>query len=232
MKVLILGPARSGTTTMTTLLGQHPSVEGQNYEPFHPSRYEQVGPEEQAKHLRQLFEEYDVVKCLHVQIPDDNLKAVLAVPTHVILMARRNQLKRAVSACLARTTKVWQPFGDKHVDYKTRSFPPLSLNAIGFELRKDARFLKRAELIRSVSEAKVIELVYEDFYLSGDPVSEALKLFESIGLDRPKKHRLDRLFGRTRLNDESTYARIENIREIEERFGSDRTGHIVPHIKM
>jgi hypothetical protein len=192
--------------------------------------------------LAGIWQEYNGIK--HVWHPsgwpfgatlDLNRRLLRSKGTKIIFLSRRNELRRAVSSEMSWQTKVWGDFTEaerawvREFDYK-----PLSWEKTEHELRSVASGMTDLRDTLRDADASFVELQYEDLFAGNVYLAERLKVLnrlrEFIGIPQEYDVQVDFAAAdllnpvNSKLNLTETYQRIPNIAEIEQRFGSDKTG--------
>lgn len=232
MKIIIYGHARTGTTITATIAAQTPFINGVNYEPFHPNNKRfsdaKFDKKEFKKSLDKLFNEVDIVKAIHDQIPWCNIEMFFKQADKIIFTRRRNLLRASVSLLLAQQTKIWQrPWNN---EYYGNNFKPINLKQLERVLHMfDKHTIESKKVLQRIG-VNFYELYYEDFFLSGEPQKQLKLLYDFLGIEIPKnpyiKH-LNHLMNDYRINDKRTYLKIPNVYEIERKLGSDKFGWLL-----
>jgi hypothetical protein len=238
---IILAHARSGSTNLSNILEKHPSIKIVG-EPFH-SDYKKWHPTEAFvnlpvtsktelnKKLLLIFEKYRGLKTLQRHLePGLNSHLMLLPGLKVIYLHRKNILQTAVSVYIAGQTNVWY----KRIDAEKDPMNGVLLDAIDLDLLEREFIFQKAgidyhmRILEKKPEAEKLVLTYEDLYFSDYDTKRALitTTFGFLGYEVPDSTAIDMFLdpGLAKINSTETYRRIPNVIEIEERFGSDKTG--------
>ena len=244
-RTILFAHARSGSTSLCRVLQCHPLL---NFalEPFH-HRYAEYNPgrknhldlihdmDSLDRALDEIFGEFNGIKILDYQLPEELYSHLLLSPGHtVIYLRRRNLLQAAVSGWIAKQTGVWQISDmSEEAQRMYQRLEPALLDKLADELAY-GRLLERhfGEVVRRKPRGTCNRVWYEDLFtpdLAADRATAA-GIFRFLGLDLPSSEEVDRHLdpARSRLNSPERYALVPNAMEIDERLGCDSTGWLFP----
>ena len=243
-KFIIFAHARSGSTSLTRALDLHPALKlaeepfSKKYSLWHPGRKNFIDHITDAESLEvalsELFSEFDGIKILDYQLPEEIYAHMLLLPQYkVIYLRRRNLLQTIVSGFIAEQTSVWHISNLDDESAKTyQRLEPISLS----ELEKR---LEYAQELRSYYEkiclkrpaGSTLLVGYEDLYGGGLMESRRTleHILEFLGVAIPDMSLFDYYLDpkQSKINGLSQYELIPNFREIEDRFGSDANGRLL-----
>ena len=246
-RFLIFALARTGSTTLSRLLQCHPGIHCLG-EPFNPVLYEGEYSRRATDRdsldavMAEIWGGYNAVK--HVWHPagwpfgdDGALNEHMAAHGDypVLLLTRRNALRRLVSLQISHQTNVWildsEEARRKFEEFPLQSIEPSLLRA---QLENEERVVARYKARLAETGKPFMHLNYEDLFGPSQPIERKLdRLKEILAFlgrapitDPGAIRRASRLFDPSRwtINSERTYRRIPGIERIEEELGSDETG--------
>jgi hypothetical protein len=246
-RFILFSLARSGSTTLLHLLNCHRDIRCIN-EPFNPSNFggryfRQVSDIVSLNDaLDEIWRSFNGIK--HVwhasgwpftHRPQFNQHLLLGSRARVLLLNRRNILRRVVSSQISEQTKVWS-FADESEREQVHSFEfrPLDVEWLKWQLEFEMEAIAAQKRLLDSGGVSYIELWYEDMYETAtdwrrqvDKVNEIIAFVGGCAVtDKDAVAKMRDLLNprNTKLNTHSTYRRIPGIEEIEEQFGSDETG--------
>lgn len=245
--VLIFSLPRCGSTTLMRVLDCHRDVHCAS-EPFNddsPPFTELVRAEDAPSlgaKLEAIRAEYDCIK--HVWHPsgwpfpkrsDLNRALLLRSDHRVVLLNRRNILRRIVSNQMSMQTRLWSLRRDGDRDsISDFEFQEISVKAVKWQLCRERKLIKAHR--RDLTKCKIVflDLWYEDLFdpaLTAEDRHQVIRrVLDFMGRDTSPEamdlDEADRLLdpSSTKMNARDTYLRVPNIHEIEKRFGSNKTG--------
>lgn len=239
-KFIIFAHARSGSTTLARALKLHPNVTLLE-EPFSFNRHQWPGKHiayRQAltdkvdsldKQLDLIFEEVIGFKHLQCQLSEEFNKHLLSNSGNIIFLHRRNLLKAAISNQIAEQSRHWGQ--DRSIVLNTK-FKPFSINKLENFISSRETWIKTYKEFIESNNIPHIEVNYENIF--GDNIDlrrrlselENVAAFLGISLKHVKRKPLNALLEpKTKLNNDSTYALIPNLEEINKIFES-RYGYL------
>lgn len=243
-RFVIFSLARCGSTTLMRLLRCHPKIRCLS-EPFHPDREYLQRVKDSATleiALREIWTTANGIR--HVwnasgwPFPEGsnfNLQLLLNPGHKVVLLNRRNVLRRIISQHISAETRIWSVFD--HTDRQKLlqfRFNPIEEEWVEYQLSCEKRNIENCRRLLLGSHADFLELWYEDLYnpaATGQSRTERLDaVIDFLGYDpitdEGSLTRIAELFDarNTRLNSPETYRLVPGIEEVERRFGSDETG--------
>jgi hypothetical protein len=164
-----------------------------------------------------------------------NHHLVAASEARVILLTRRNILRRLVSNEISLQTRQWTSDVEVHRGVVNRELKPLDVGWIKWQLEHERAAIAEHRDRLFKDRRPFIDLWYEDLY--GDSRSEQtfrkvmdiFSFLELSALDAKAQSSVRMLLepSRRRVNSHETYRRIPNVDQIERRLGSDETGWLL-----
>ena len=248
-RFVIFSLSRSGSTTLGEILQCHPQVRCA-FEPFSPDtdmgRTYGCEIKDRARleaSLSKLWKKYNGIK--HVwswggypfqmapkrQALNHHLLAISNAK--VILLRRKNVLKRILSDSISKQSGNWQSSMSAREAHLRYDFRPLNVGRIRFLLRRESDAIAscRDALIRS--QVPFIDVCYEDLYgeenLLNTGPRKVREIISFLGLGEFDERGWQQVMSlldpqRMKANSHATYLRIPNIDEIERVLGADETG--------
>lgn len=149
------------------------------------------------------------------QLQDDDLARFLGRLDRVVVLTRRNLLRAAVSWAVALRSDVWVAQRNRGAG---RDQPPVTLDPdeVGWFIDKTQATIATWQRLVGGAGAPALWLTYEE-HVQGRRFAG---LWEHLGVDG-----LDADFTTRKLA--RGYDHVANAEELEERFGSDETGHLL-----
>jgi LPS sulfotransferase NodH len=248
---IIFSQARTGSTTLQSMVSCHPDVSCA-FEPFNPSntdafmrecnKLRQTAGIEQA--LEMLWTKYNSFKHVwtwqgwpFLDNPFLNQQLLLDFGARIILLHRKNALRRAMSVQISDQMKIWTPKSPAAVQLvRQHRYTSLDTQKLRQEMLEAKRAITCVRGHLAMSRVPWIEIAYEDYFettASLDSRIELLQsLFEFLGVSRlTDPTRLQSI--REMFNPETTgfqnvesYHKIPNIADVEKALGSDESGHV------
>jgi hypothetical protein len=248
-RFVVVSLPRSGSTTLARLLNCHDDISCL-IEPFHPSRY--GGAFRRASGdarsldavLELIWQKWNGIK--HVWEPNGwpfevapelNDRIICGPNRGVILLMRRNLLRRAVSHSICRQTQFWiGTTADFMAHLQGVELRALSAQAVRLEIRRDRNAIDRCaqSLSAANNNGRVLSLFYEDVFREEASEDERLALMNRVLAfleAQPITHEAfmkawHRHFepARYRWSSREVYERIPGIQRVEDEVGSDETG--------
>jgi len=158
MRVCILGPSRSGTTSLMKYVSYSLKLTC-IVEPYNTGFYAINGPK-QADEYRNWEKPNTVVKHLFTQIPKDKLYKLDKYFDKVIVIHRVNLLEAAESWFAAHISKSW----DRHYHYET-SILKLDPHTIQHEVTEEVK--RRVWIALKLKKLNYFTTTYEDLFIYG-----------------------------------------------------------------
>jgi hypothetical protein len=160
-----------------------------------------------------------------------NQHLLLKAGSRVLLLNRRNTLRRVVSSQISEQTKVWGIPDERDCDkVPSFKFKPLDVEWLTWQLQFEREAIAEQKSLLNSSGVAHLELWYEDLYQMTpswrhhlDKVDEIISfLGGSVVTDEATLVKMRELLDprNTKLNSKATYQRIPGIEEIEATFGS------------
>ena len=151
---------------------------------------------------------------------------------YIVFLRRRNLLAATVSGLIAEQTGLWAAWDRDRAlqDYYT-DLAPLPVQDVREKLRQiKENIAEMAAILSTRSDGRVLELYYEDLFLSQQSTRWRLveSLYSHLGLPPCENPRIGHFLENAafRMGQPATYGRLPNLAEIEATFGNDDTGHI------
>ena len=231
---------------MTRLLNCHPDIRCLS-EPFHPGNYE--GKFHQLAlsfsvdfALEMIWSKWNGIK--HVWIPDGtpfknheewNDRIGTGPDRKVILMRRRNLLRRAVSNLICAQTGYWIGTRDGFCDrLKNIELNPVEPETLRIQIDRDRGAMDRCIRSLEAANAQVRTICYEDFFREDQNRQDRLQtvngILDFLGFSPVTEEkfveRWERHFdpGENRWATEEVYRKIPGVEAVEAAVGSDETG--------
>jgi len=248
-RCLIFSLARCGSETLVSILNCHPEIlcvsEPFNRDNFDGQYLNRVKDETTLREaLADLWKEYTGIK--HVwdasgwpftDLPEFNRLILQAPGQRIILLTRKNSLKRIVSLCMAEQTKRWGVFSDEdRTAVSGFSFQEIPAKLVQWHLKGEQKLLPEYRALLAEKSCPVMELSYEDLFDPARVLAERRKtitaVFDFLGHKEPEENdarlRWNALLAtrQTAVDAALLYGRIPNIAEIEKEFGSRDTGSL------
>jgi LPS sulfotransferase NodH len=248
---ILYSPQRTGSTTLACLLDCHPGVRCA-LEPFNPGY---TGP---AAYLCQLLRQTQGIDaairslwetfngCKHIWHADGwpfrddptlNHRLLVSCSASIILLQRKNLLRRAISGQISAQIGIWVPSSKE--DWRLireHHFTALDIGQLRADIASERAEHDRVCALAAASGKPWIEVSYEDFFADGLPMERQLEavqaLFAFLGIDRvtdeARLAKMRRLFdpAYTGFQNAASYRKIPNIAEVERELGSVETGFV------
>jgi LPS sulfotransferase NodH len=243
---VIVSLPRSGSTTLARLLDSHDDVRC-IVEPFHPHRY--GGHFHQFARRRSVGAAFSAIWAQWTAVkhvwdlngfpffgrPELNDETLIHAGCRVILLVRRNILRRIVSQHLSRQTRYWigprEGFIAKLSDTSVVALDPWR---VCLDIRAEQEALASQTKFLAEHDIPFLRLDYEDLFRPGASVSDqasvlndmlsfvGLAPFDRDGFIEKCTSHLDR--NKNQWATEEVYRRIPDIERLEDAAGSDITG--------
>jgi hypothetical protein len=238
-KTLIFALPRTGSTSLAKAINAH-THRWCVIEPFTPGPNKREPVKNEADLLvrvSQIWQQYNAIK--HIWLPCGwpfaggmklNKCLLSGMAEKVILLSRRNILRRVVSCELSMQVNIWYVSNSRSLkEFRASDFKALDAENIKRQLTEDVSFLAQWRTTLTDCGVEWMEVTYEDLYgTNGAREIEFFKVFQFLGMpkDHPSWPDISAVVDAptARMNDTSTYRRIPNIDEIEEKAGADSTG--------
>ena len=244
---VVFALARTGSRTLSRLLQCHVDIRCL-YEPFNPrlheGRYARQATDRHGldRAMEEIWRTYNGVK--HVWDPTGwpfldkgglNEQLLAEGKHRILLLTRRNRLRRLVSLHISLQSDVWfiwdEPTRRKFEEFQ---FRPIDRALFGAQLEIEAQVVARHKQLAADCGKPFLDCHYEDIFGLDRSVDAKLGRLQEIlaflgftqitdpaALDRARSL-LDPKLGT--FNSEQIYRRIPGIERIEEEFGSDEIG--------
>lgn len=172
--------------------------------------------------------------------PDLNRQLLVNSGARIMLVARKNELQRAISVQISEQMQIWTPTtAEEFSRIRSHQFAPLDIGALRGEMSAAARAMAWARGQLSASAVSWMEVSYEDFFTPAEasaeleaPVERLQGLLEFLTVGREtdpvRLARMHELFApeKTGFQNVQAYARIPNIQEVERELGNDQMGRV------
>jgi hypothetical protein len=239
---------RCGSTSLALLLNQHPRLSCL-IEPFHPERYDgvfhrqalRVSPRES---LRRIWTRWNGIK--HVFEPNGwpflgrpelNSEVAVQQGQRVVVIRRRNLLRRLVSDLICRQTRYWigtrEEFCARLEQTRLLPLDPAKLRG---QIRRDRDAMTQLQHAMAERGVPTLEICYEDMFCTADDPATQMQRVNAvlaflnvppISLPTFTRQWRERFDGdRHRWASPDVYRRIPGIDGIEAEVGNDETGWI------
>ncbi|MGH3688074.1 MAG: hypothetical protein ACRDSM_24135 [Pseudonocardiaceae bacterium] len=236
--------ARTGSTTLMRIFNLHTEIRcldepfNHDYSPTYAGRV--TGAESLDQVLAEIWQACNGIK--HVADPSGwpfkearlNRRMLLNPDHDLILLTRRNRLRRAISVEIAQQTGVWQPWNEED---RNRSwlfkYSPISTARLRARLNADARFLEDVNSAVRSRAGRSFVLDYEDLFgdTHGQTIVIVNKMMTFLGFDTfqstivPKILEIFDLYTSVTASDsQNLYRLIPNVDQVEAELGSAETG--------
>ncbi|MEM6692998.1 MAG: hypothetical protein AAF664_26450, partial [Planctomycetota bacterium] len=152
---------------------------------------------------------------------------------HRFLLTRRNRLKAVVSCLVGAQTKQWHRRGRPPVSHGP--LDPISLDQIGGFVASIEKHIESVDRVIERERLRCTRVYYEDLFSPNIPLKERVDIV--LGLLCPiVGRRFKQSFvleirrfldhDANKVNSTRTYEMIPNLKEINDRFGSDQNGYV------
>jgi len=233
-KFVLLAHPRSGSNSLQAMLRLICPVIG---EPFHPTRKERswhrqaTDPESLSLCLDRIFQDYQGIRHLWTQLSRNLNRVLLTHGPRVLVLWRRNVLKAVVSNFISQQTRIWGSDASRRDDVLRYNFQPVRWEKVEQVVQTWVR--QRRMYLEMLQRRRVpfLEVTYEQLYESSDEPPKRLSAIMDFLELHPSGDdwaEMARILSpdRSKLNSASTYQRIPNIHEIEEKVGHPDTGFL------
>lgn len=168
--------------------------------------------------------------------PDLNRQVLVGLGARIILLGRRNRLRRAISVQISEQMQLWTPnTAEEFRHIREHKFQALDLAGLRAEIDGAAAALDWARRELATAGASWREAAYEDFFETRVPPAPRLEaaqsLLEFLEVGRATERELVAM--RTMVNPAVTgfqnaeaYHKIPNIQEVERELGGAETGFV------
>lgn len=183
------------------------------------------------RQLAEIFAEYNGVKVLEYQLPDELAVHLLQRPDcKIIFLRRRNLLQSIVSVLIAQQTHLWKKWDmTKPLNEYYRNLCPLDVRDVQ---QRVAELKQHLDFFESVIDARcddvAMKLVYEDLYFA--PVAQrdaqVAAIWKFLGIAPLESERLEYYLRpeSAKINSRATYDLVPNARDIQQHCGNNMTG--------
>jgi hypothetical protein len=243
---VILSLPRCGSTTMARLLNCHPDIRCL-IEPFHAGNYEGRFHRLAVSFsvdfaLELIWTKWNGIKHVWVpggapfaENPELNDRIALGPDRKIVLMRRRNLLRRAISNLICRQTGYWvgdrAGFCDR---LSATDLDPVEPEVLRRQIDRDREAIERCVRSLGESSAQVYTLYYEDVFRDGQSQAERLLVVNTL-LDfldfipvtaTEFANHWERHFdpAENRWASDDIYRMIPGVELVEEAVGCDETG--------
>jgi hypothetical protein len=155
----------------------------------------------------------------------------------VLFLNRKNVLKRIVSGLISMQTKVWEAnIKIKTVEDKEFEFKELDESSIVWFIEFEKFYVESFKNDLNVRKIDYYEIFFEDLFedtiLMEDKIKKCYEMYDffdaSVDFNEDDLTKMNKILGPDlKLNDITTYLKIPNIYEIEEKFGSEENGYLL-----
>lgn len=240
-KLILFAHPRSGSSSLYQILQLHPDIHLLE-EPFNEhfaswnannKNYRDLIcdiPSLDAQ-LAEIFADYNGIKLLDYQLPDDLAVWLLQrQDCKIIFLRRRNLLQSVVSVLIAEQTQLWKIWDmTRPLEEYYRDLQPLDIadiqNRIA-DLKEHLDFLE--QVVDARPHASAIKLIYEDLYFATTAARNAqiATIWDWLALAPLDPRQLQYYLQpeTAKINSAATYAYLPNAWDIEQHCGNDLTG--------
>lgn len=236
--------ARTGSTTLTRILNLHAEIRcfdepfNPDYSPAHAGRVMCTDSLDQV--IAEIWHTHNGIK--HVADPSGwpfrearlNHNLLLNPGHDLILLTRKNRLRRAVSVEIARQTGVWQPWNEENRNKSLLfKYSPIPVARLRTRLDADERFLEDVNSNVRIRAGRSFMLDYEDLFRDAQDqtIDVVNKMIVFLGLDTFQSTTVSKILeisepltSVTASDSQNLYRLIPNIDQIETELGSAETG--------
>jgi hypothetical protein len=155
----------------------------------------------------------------------------------VVFLKRRNILKRLVSSLMSMQSGIWDSYTTE-IFKKPEEFvyAPLDTGVIEWHLEHESVYVDYFRNFLKANNIKRFEIFQEDIFTNSLSVEEKFEKFFEMSdfLELPRNYNYDQMMVLTdylspikhKQNSVESYNKVPNIKEIDEKYGSDETGWI------
>jgi hypothetical protein len=237
---------RCGSTSLALLLNKHPDL-ACLIEPFHPDRYDGVFHRQAMQvslrdSLHRIWTRWNGIK--HVFEPSGwpffgrpelNAEVASQPGQRIVVIVRRNLLRRLVSDLICRQTRYWigtrEEFCARLESTQLLPFDPAKLRR---QIQRDRDAIARLMDLMTERDVPTLQICYEDIFCGGDDPERQMQQVNAVLAFlkvAPVSRRVftsewrERFDGdRHRWASPDVYRRIPGIDRIEAEVGCDETG--------
>jgi LPS sulfotransferase NodH len=234
-KFIIFANARSGSTSLTKLLGESPDVK-MCLEPFHP-KYSKWNPTERnyskfiknAKTMNsaldEIFQKFTAMKVLVYQFPEKIYKQMLSRKEFkIIFLRRKNLAEAAFSSLVGEQTNIWHR---KDMDKnKYAKLKPIKIS----EIKKIASYVEKMndiyeKYLKENRKGDVMYLFYEELYSEtmDKNTGKISDICNFLDIRHPDIKFIEKYMkpSNSKQNLNNIYSRVPNYKEIQEVLNSN-----------
>ena len=241
LRIVFFAHPRSGSSSLYQILQLHPDLNileepfNENFTRWNPQHknYRDLIHDIPSLdvQLTDIFANYNGLKVLDYQLPDELAVHLLQQRDYnIILLRRKNLLQSVVSVLIAEQTRLWKKWEmNKPLEDYYRDLRPLDVQDIR---RRVTELKQHLEFFESVIEAlpkdKTMQLLYEDFYFA-PPVQRNAQLaaiWNFLGIKPLASEQIQYYLEpeKVKINSAATYRFLPNASEIQKFCGNDVTG--------
>jgi hypothetical protein len=241
LQLIFFAHPRSGSSSLFQILQLHPDLHlleepfNENFtrwSPHNPNYRDQIHDNASLDaQLTVIFTNYNGLKLLDYQLPDELIVHLLHQPdTHVLFLRRRNLLQTVVSNLIAEQTHLWKKWDMKQpLEEYYRNLQPLDVADVQRRVEGLQRHLEFCEaVIDTRPGVKALKLVYEDLYFTSAEQrnQQVAAIWRWLGITPLEAKQIQYYLdpAAVKINSAATYAWVPNAPEIEQYCGSAVTG--------
>lgn len=248
LHLIFFAHPRSGSSSLFRILQLHPALQlleepfNEHFTSWRPGNrnYRDLVHDRASldAQLAAIFADYNGLKVLDYQLPDDLISHLLHRPgSHVLFLRRRNLLQTVVSNLIALQTQLWKKWDlTQPLEQYYHNLQPLDIDDVQ---RRVAELQQHLDFCEALIDARPgiagLKLVYEDLYFGSAEQrnQQVAAIWTWLGLAPLETEQIQYYLdpAEVKINSAATYACLPNAREIEERCGNALTGRLYHHSK-
>ena len=241
LRLVLFAHPRSGSSSLYQILQLHPELNileepfNENFIRWNPDNknyrdliYDIPSLDEQ---LMEIFAEYNGIKVLDYQLPDELAVHLLQRrDCRIIFLRRKNLLQSVVSVLIAKQTQVWKKWEMiKPLEDYYQRLQPLDVHEIQLRVNSLKQHLDFFESVLNASaEGRAVKLTYEDLYFA-TPVqrdAQIAAIWEFLRIAPLQSQQMQYYLQpeTVKIDSSPSYAFLPNAHEIQQFCGNDATG--------
>lgn len=240
-RIVLFAHPRSGSSSLYQILQLHPELSileepfNENFTRWNPNNknYRDLIrdiPSLDAQ-LADIFADYNGIKVLDYQLPDNLAVHLLQRRDYkIIFLRRKNLLQSVVSVLIAKQTQLWKRWEmTKPLEEYYGNLQPLDVHDIQ---RRVTALKQHLDFIESVVDARpdnaAIQLTYETLYFAplAERVAQIATIWSFLGVRSIESEQIQYYLEpkAVKINSAAAYAFLPNAHEIHQSCGNDVTG--------